>query len=510
MFRAAFAVLTGFLPLLVAGTSLAAGVGGTLRLEVVDKQSKRPLACRMHLTNARGKALKAPKVPYWADHFTFDGKISLKLPKGEYEFVLEHGLEYRTQSGHFTMDNLSEDSQTIELQQFADLAAEGWWSGDVDVARPATDLGLLMRAEDLHVCELITWPDRQVLLPGDFKAQRPLVEFDGNRFYHLSAGIDARGGGTLLLFNLDEPLDLGGLGENFPPQQQIIDQAKQQPKAWIDAREAYGWDVPAWVASGKLDSVQVLNSNLRRKSVVKDERDGKKRPELAFAGDSGNGRWCEAIYYHLLNCGLRIPPTAGSGSGEFANPLGYNRMYVHVDGELTYDAWWEGVRAGRVMITNGPLLRPIVNGQVPGHVFEAEAGQRVELEIALNFASRDPVSTIEVIKNGEVEATVHIEEFIKEQGLLPPITFEESGWFLVRCTAQAPGTYRYAMTAPYYVEIGGKPRISQASTRFFLDWVNERARMLKPADAQERETLKQHHLQTVKFWQDLSARATAP
>ncbi len=92
---------------------------------------------------------------------------------------------------------------------------------------------------------------------------------------------------------------------------------------------------------------------------------------LLYPSPSGGGRWSEKIYYDLLNCGLRIPPTAGSGSGRVANPLGYNRMYVHVEGELTYEKWWDGVRAGRLVVTNGPLIRPSVEGQPPGYVFQA-------------------------------------------------------------------------------------------------------------------------------------------
>ena len=71
----------------------------------------------------------------------------------------------------------------------------------------------------------------------------------------------------------------------------------------------------------------------------------------------GNGYWTQEIYYHILNCGLRIPPSAGSASGVLPNPVGYNRVYVHLDGPFAYEKWWEGLRAGRSFVTNGPLLR---------------------------------------------------------------------------------------------------------------------------------------------------------
>jgi hypothetical protein len=480
----------------------ASGLGGVFEIEVVDSKTRQPLPCRMHLANSAGKPLKAPRVPFWHDHFTFDGKLSLKLPKGDYDFTIEHGLEYAPQTGRFTMDNLSKDKKTFELVRFADMSAEGWWSGELDVARPAIDLPLLMRAEDLHVATLLTWPGRDALLPDGYDPARVLVAFDKNRFVHVGAGLDARSGGTLLLLNFASPLDL----QSLSTQLETLEATKAK-QAWADARNISDWDLPLWVASGKLDSVQLLSSDVRRsegKNARRTKAAGKPRDEQEFEGPDGQLRWSEAIYYHLLNCGLQIPPSAGSGSGEFGNPLGFNRMYVHVDGDLTYDRWWEGLRAGRVVITNGPLLRPLVEGELPGFVFRAHAGQQVELETALNFASRDGVAAIEVIKNGELAHSIPTPQFIEAGGILPTVTFTESGWLLIRAAASGPNGQRLAMTAPYYVEIGGKPRISKKSAQFFLNWSKERAAAVKSPATDEQYT------KAIAFWQDLVDRAEAP
>lgn len=200
--RRAYSALIAALFWLALGgfaTPVAAGVGGKLRIEVIDRDTRQPPACRMHLTNAAGRPLKAPRVPFWHDHFVFDGTITFKLPGGQYDFVIERGLEYLVRSGHFTIENFSNDTNVVDLKRFADMAAEGWWSGDLDAARPAKDLELLMKADDLHVVELVTWPNRKRLLPRS-PARNPLVRFDENRYYHLSAGIDARGGGRLLFY----------------------------------------------------------------------------------------------------------------------------------------------------------------------------------------------------------------------------------------------------------------------------------------------------------------------
>ena len=101
------------------------------------------------------------------------------------------------------------------------------------------------------------------------------------------------------------------------------------------------------------------------------------RSSTACRRRKGNGYWSQEIYYQILNSGLRIPPTAGSASGVLPNPVGYNRVYAQVGGELTPERWWEAVKAGRTFVTNGPLLRVQADGQWPGHVFSAANGKRV-------------------------------------------------------------------------------------------------------------------------------------
>ncbi|MCL4192994.1 MAG: hypothetical protein KJZ87_14765, partial [Thermoguttaceae bacterium] len=166
------------------------------------------------------------------------------------------------------------------------------------------------------------------------------------------------------------------------------------------------------------------------------------------------------------------------------------------------------LRAGRVTITNGPLLRPNVNGELPGHVFRADKGDRLLLEPAVTLSTRDKISYMEIVKNGQVERSIRFDEYAKS-GRLPPLEFTESGWFLLRAVTDVEKTYRFAMTGPYYVEIGSQPRISKQAGQFFLNWVFERARQIRTADDhQQRETL-DFHRQARDYWQDLVNRATA-
>src|SRR5262249_42665238 len=181
-------------------------------------------------------------------------------------------------------------------------------------------------------------------------------------------------------------------------------------------------------------------------------------------------------------------------SGVLPNPVGYNRVYVHVGPELTYAKWWAGLKAGRSFVTNGPLLRVQANGELPGHVFTAKAGQHLKIDLKAALTSQDPIRFLEIVKNGRVERKVAYQDWSKT-GSLGSLDFKESGWFLVRVLADNKKTFRFASTAPFYVEIGpATRRISKASAQFFLNWTRERMQRIQLDDPAQRKEVLQHHL----------------
>src|SRR5262249_47039115 len=211
--------------------------------------------------------------------------------------------------------------------------------------------------------------------------------------------------------------------------------------------------VPVWLASGQVNSIGLANNHMCRSQMYENEAWGKPRDVKRLPPPLGNGFWTQEIYYHVLNCGLRLPPSAGSASGVLPNPVGYNRVYVHTGKDFSYDKWWQNLKAGRVFVTNGPLLRVQANGQLPGHVFSAEKDKEVKIEIKALLGGNDKVPALEIIRNGSVERTVPVEKLGKD-GSLGTLTFTKSGWFLVRALADNKKTFRFASTGPYYVEIG--------------------------------------------------------
>jgi hypothetical protein len=269
----------------------------------------------------------------------------------------------------------------------------------------------------------------------------------------------------------------------------------------------FWWDMPVWVASGKIDSIGIAHNHMQSSGVMDNEAWGKSRNRTKYPGAHGNGYWTQDIYYHLLNAGVRLPPSAGSASGVLPNPVGYNRMYAHVDGELTWTKWWDSVRRGRVFVSNGPLLRVRANGHLPGEVFQIPASGELKLKLTGQLESRDPIKAVEIIRDGEVVQTLTARQL--KRGTFATLTFKESGWFLVRAVADVPETFRFASTAPFYVEApAAPPRVSRKSAEFFRDWVRERMARIQLDDSKQREEVLNHQRSAEQFWQKKVSEAT--
>jgi len=614
---------------------------GVLELTVLDPETGQPVPCRIHLRKSKGRPVKPEGVPSGQDHFVCPGQVSLKLPLGTYEFEMERGPEYAVRSGYFTLQRDSNDAKQVELPRFVDMASEGWYAGDLLVARAGTELDLLMEAEGLWLAVHVG-PSAQKGVEGrssgatalgaskQSPSSRQASGADGHRgasapdaaqpMYRRGLWVENAGGSYVLVpleGDISDCLPGAGKPEEaarsekpsayVPPAKENVSghlpSAKQpltgqvpsakeklsgqvpsakenvsghlpsakQPltgqvpsakeklsgqvpsakedvsghlpsaketlsgpgpirlseaelldllespgfsgsggrdRVWMDVVWPYSWDLPLWLALGKVDSVQVLHSHFRRSEWVDEEKEGKPRDKAQFPGRWGHGLWGQYIYFQILECGFRIPPSAGSGAGWTPNPVGYNRLYVYGEGPPTWTSWWEAFGRGQVLVTNGPLLRPSVQGKPPGHEFAAPAGQKVELEMALRFSTRDRVEYLEIIQNGRVAHSIPFTEYQKS-GRLPKVVFAESGWFLVRAMAETPPTYRLAMTGPYYVRIGQQERISRSAVRFFLAWLQEREAMVQKSSPWSDPRVRKAYQQARQFWEDLRQRANA-
>jgi hypothetical protein len=205
---------------------------------------------------------------------------------------------------------------------------------------------------------------------------------------------------------------------------------------------------------------------------------------------------CLVLWYRLLNCGFRLPASAGTDC--FLNRVnsrlpGSDRCYVRIDGELTYAKWIEGLRAGRSYVTNGPIVEVIANGEHrQGGTVKLKAPGKIKL--VSKVWSGVPLRRAEIVQDGKVVATqVFADKGTSTEVWETDVLVERSGWIAVRANGPAhpdnPGGEAFAHTSPIYVEVADKPAQARDDAEFFLKWIDrldlalrERNRYLTPAD----------------------------
>ncbi len=208
------------------------------------------------------------------------------------------------------------------------------------------------------------------------------------------------------------------------------------------------------IALAPPDSIGLLHNHFNQYSVMDNEAWGPARDTTEHPGRAGFTEYCLQLYYRYLNIGLRIPPTAGSASGVLPNPVGYNRVYVPLAGEFTPATWFESLRKGKTIMTNGPIL------------FLDYAGGRVSVEAV----SREPIDRIEIIADGKVIHRVNARASAKSLTLSHTIVPADHAWIAARCFLATSETVRFAHTSPVYLE--GEASTRSADARYYAEWID--------------------------------------
>ena len=165
------------------------------------------------------------------------------------------------------------------------------------------------------------------------------------------------------------------------------------------------------------------------------------------------------IYYRYLNLGFDVPASAGSASGVLPSPVGYNRVYVKLDGEFSVEGFYQGLRAGKSFVTNGPML-----------FVESERANEGRREITVTVSSREPLDRIELVANGQVIETRRLAE--GETEIETSFTVDEAkySWVAVRCYAQSRSTVRMAHSQA--IPLSGSWDAAE-DAEFFVNWIDQ-------------------------------------
>jgi hypothetical protein len=527
---------------LVVGLLLTLGMGadpGEKRLvrltgEILDSATAQPLPARVYVHGTDGSwhfprsvAPDGSAVPYRRQrpgnplsvemHSTLSAHpFAVDLPPGKYTITVERGHEYHPEVREVTIGK-GPVRQTFKLRRWIDLARRGWYSGETHVHRSLDELPTLMLAEDLNVAFPLTYWVTQAFTPprqgtkGAIKDPGPKpiavdathVIYPRNTEYEIfTVGKKGHTLGAFFVINHKRVFEQG-----VPPVQPIGKLAHDEG-ALIDL------DKPNWpwsmllVALLKVDLYELANNHVWR-TEFGFPTFGEKPPDFMKVERDARGLtergWIDftlQTYYTLLNCGFRLRPTAGTASGVHPVPLGFGRVYVHLEKGFSYDAWVQGLNAGRSFVTTGPMLFVEVDGRPPGHTFKQQGQAARKYRVTGSAVSAQPLQRVEVLVNGEVAQTIKPQNRRTDSGahesvIKAEVTVEGSSWVAVRCFEdRKDGRVRFAHSGPVHIDVTGRPlRPRRAEIEFLVRRAEEelaRSRDVLPeaALAEYREALR--------------------
>jgi TolB protein len=474
----------------------------------------RPTAARVYVRASDSKfyvpthALAREIARHKETFFHATDRFQIEVPAGECTIEAVKGFEHDPASETLRLQPGQIVHLDLVLRRTIDMQSLGWRSGDVHMHpnhvhygtyMTMTDCLLYAQAEDLCVANLLisSAQSPHVFDTEYFTGGKPeSVSTDETmlvvqqEFRNTSA---MYGHMPLLgITKLVEPFFTGEPNsehwEDYPPNYTIARAAKDQGGAVCYTHPANAPDIPVGphlarefpidLALGVVDALDVLGN-----------------------GDEVGACW---MYYRVLNCGLRC--TASSGSDSRMDVLrhavsGGGKVYVKSDGPLTYPKWVAAYKAGRTFVTNGPMLFLDVDGKQPGA--ELHLGGPSEVQVTARATSYIPMSSIEIVVNGEVVASAKPSRDGKQAEIVKKILVPRSSWIAARVSGDGHRLVvndpkLFAHTSPVYCYIGGGKITSSEDARIVIDWID---RLIQDVVASPRFANEQRRDEVVKLFQ---------
>lgn len=488
---------------------------GMLSLKVHDDTSNQPISARVSLQSKQGKFYAPPgalhRILRSYGHFYADKASKFHLPAGEYRLRVFRGPEYAVHDQEFTIDADGEKQVVVKLKRWTNQAKAGWYSGENHIHAnygygqwynsPKTMLQQCA-GEDLNVCNFVVAnSDTDGIFDRPYFRGGPDPLSTSDTILYWNQEFRSTHWGHMTLVNLKqlvEPIMTGFKDTtnpwDIPTNSDIADRthwqkgvvnythvAQNPDEPWTGAYAAKG--IPVDVALGKIDTLDINNS---------------------YAGSV-------PVWHRLMNCGFRVPATAGTDV--FLNRIdsrlpGGDRVYVKVDGALTYEKWIEGMKVGRSFVTNGPMLELTLGDHQLGDTVKLP--EQRKMLVHAKASSAFALGKFELLYNGQVIRSAKLFEGQKSVTLDDEIEIDKSGWIALRATGpghpDSPLPILYAHTNPIYVEVAGKPLRSKADAAFLLNWIDQLAVMVRTRERIPTEELRRHVQQQIDQARSVYAR----
>lgn len=469
----------------------------------------------------------APDFAFHPQVYRADGE-TIRLPEGTYTVRFDRGPESIPETRTISINENTREL-TFQVRRWIDPSLMGWWSGDHHIhaagcahyTKPsegvhAPDMQRHIMGEDLKVGANLTWGPcfdyQKQFFTGknDSVSQYPyLLRYDVE-----VSGFGSHESGHLCLLRLQNDMYPGGTSKDHWPTLCLntLKWAKAQGALVGPAHSGWGlatsstqlpnYEIPPFDGIGANEYIVDVTHKVPDPS-------GELVPAVDFVSTVDTPYiWELNIWYHTLNVGFQ---TRISGETDFpciyGEKVGLGRSYVQLGDKLDYEAWCEGIRAGRNYVGDGKshLLNFHVNDQAMGHgdstlrlnkagkvrvstqaaamlpeTINPHFSQRVQAEPPWGGGGSRPFWSVEwariketrkvpveVIVNGypvarqEILADGHLENLEFE------IDLHQSSWVAVRIL---PSSH----TNPVFVEIADKPiRASLKSAEWCLAGVKQ-------------------------------------
>ena len=446
-----------------------------------------------------------------------EGTFDIDLPVANLRFEVIKGYAYRffDSTIHISPET---DSLKIQLQKWFEFGKEKWYSGDghVHYMDPVAAL-LEMKAEDLNVCNILT---SDFTIGQDRFLGAPDPVSDSAHFIYVNQEFREDRLGHMILLNLKKLVEpVKPMREyQYPLNMQACDETHAQGGyvSWAHFAAWPGLEGPLAIVMKKVDAVEMLSTidPFCEPIFVSDVV-----PDLRM--NSGLRLW-----YRLLNCGLKLPATAGTDKMTNRVTVGANRVYAMIKGSFNYKTWIDALKRGNTFITNSPFLICQADNKNPGE--EINISGKKTVTIIAEMWSQLPVDRLEIIVNGEVIAEKIIEKGQHHAKLEIEYKPGKSVWIAARAHQYNQedtrngvsfsqrrdfgggptllnryyGTMRpetpFAHTNPIYVTVDNQPIHSKEDAEYFIKYLENAVSWLKQSGHFPSEQAKQEVLAAYK------------
>ena len=443
--------------------ALYTGPKGTLALTVRDEAKKALIPARIGLYDAHGRlplpSQAALTFKRWEDEaisqiglipgvekwphdgryvFFINGTYEAELEAGTYDLVVGKGPEYRVIQQQVRITAGERAALEVSLERWIDTPARGWYSADdhIHIKRTAEDntwISDLMQAQDVHIANLLQMGNPS----GYFYSQ---YAFGPAGQYLVDQYVLVTGQESPRTMQLGHTIGLNGKQYHHPLEYFLYNKTATAVRqdGGLFGYAHTGLDFFAQLSGAPtglaLDMVDGLVDFV----------------EVLQFGQLGTG-----LLYDFLNLGFRLTPSAGSDWPYLSLP-GADRYYVQIVGDFSSQAFFDGMKAGRQFVTNGPMLELDVSGQSMGAELQAKPGQAMTVKaMARQNPDLGPLGRLELVINGEVVETVKAEPDAEEIELAYELQPQASLWLAVRAYGADMGV---AHSAPVYVVVDGHKR----------------------------------------------------